>query len=79
MTEVSDNIFREYDIRGTYGEDLTPEVAELLGRAYAIEVKRHGAALSPDFRITVGRDVRLSSKAIRDALIKGLTSSGINC
>jgi len=79
MIEVSDAIFREYDIRGTYGKDLTPEIAELIGRAYALNAVKTGAASDPAFKITIGRDVRLSSTAIRDALIKGLTSGGINC
>lgn len=75
---ISDAIFREYDIRGTWGKDLTAEVAELLGRAYAIYAQRRGAKIGPDFRITVGRDVRTSSKPIRDALVRGLTQSGVN-
>lgn len=79
MIEVSDAIFREYDIRGTYGKDLTPETAELIGRAYALNAIKTGEAKDPGFKITIGRDVRLSSSALRDALIKGLTSSGINC
>ncbi|MBI5588712.1 MAG: phosphomannomutase/phosphoglucomutase [Deltaproteobacteria bacterium] len=79
MIDVSDAIFREYDIRGTYGKDLTPEIAELLGRAYALNAIKTGRAKDPGFKMTIGRDVRLSSKALRDALIKGLTTSGINC
>lgn len=77
MKDISDDIFREYDIRGTYGADLTPEVATLIGRAYAIYAgeKTPGKKLT----VTVGRDVRLSSGALRDALVQGLTSSGIDC
>ncbi len=75
---ISDGIFREYDIRGIWGKDLTTEVAELIGRAYAIFAQRHGKTLGPDFKITVGRDVRMSSKALRDALVRGLTQSGVN-
>lgn len=79
MAAVSDTIFREYDIRGTYGKDLTPEVAELIGRGYAAFVKKLGVMKDPSkFKMAIGRDVRVSSTAIRDALIKGLTSSGIN-
>ncbi|MBI5642998.1 MAG: phosphomannomutase/phosphoglucomutase [Deltaproteobacteria bacterium] len=77
MIEVSDAIFREYDIRGTFGADLTPEVAELLGRAYAIYVRKLGL-FKDKFKITVGRDVRTSSNAIWDGLRKGLTESGID-
>ncbi|MBI5562496.1 MAG: phosphomannomutase/phosphoglucomutase [Deltaproteobacteria bacterium] len=80
MAEISDVLFREYDIRGTYGADLTPEVAELIGRAYAVYARRAGT-WKPGARltVTVGRDVRLSSNALRDALIAGLTESGIDC
>ena len=75
---IADGIFREYDIRGIWRKDLTTEVAELIGRAYAIFAERHGVKLGPDFKITVGRDVRMSSKALRDALVRGLTQSGVN-
>ncbi len=74
---VPENIFRQYDIRGVFGEDLTLEVAEALGRvfaAYLLKVKDLKTA-----RVSIGRDVRLSSTEIKDALIKGLTSSGIDC
>lgn len=79
MTQIPDNIFREYDIRGVYGKELTNEVAELIGRAYAIYIKKKGIQAGKDFKVTIGRDVRVGSKALRDSLIKGLTSSGINC
>lgn len=75
---LSDGIFREYDIRGTWGEDLTAEVASLIGRAYGTLAARHGAKVGPGFKVTVGRDVRLSSKALRDALVAALTESGID-
>lgn len=75
---LSDGIFREYDIRGTWGDDLTAEVASLIGRAYGILAARHGAKTGPGFKVTVGRDVRTSSKALRDALVGALTESGID-
>ncbi|MEK6758623.1 MAG: phosphomannomutase/phosphoglucomutase [Deltaproteobacteria bacterium] len=79
MQGVSDQIFREYDIRGTFGKDLTPEVAELIGRGYAALARKTGLLKDgASFKISVGRDVRLSSPEIRDALVKGLTESGID-
>ncbi len=83
MVELSDNIFREYDIRGVFGEDLTEHTAELIGRGYAtylrdaLGVSKGGG--NGRLTVSIGRDVRLSSTAIRDALIKGLTESGIDC
>ncbi len=61
------SIFRAYDIRGVYEEDLTPEIAENIGKAY-------GTYLGGD--IVVGMDNRLSSEVLKQALIKGLTSTG---
>ena len=71
---ISEKIFRQYDIRGIWGEDLTSEVAELIGRAFGTYAgKLYGRN---DLRLTVGRDVRLSSGAMADSLIKGLVSTG---
>ena len=66
-------IFREYDIRGVVEKDLTPDVVEKIGRAYATLARERGVK-----RITVGRDGRLTSPALRDQLIAGLTSAGVN-
>ncbi len=66
-------IFREYDIRGIVEKDLTPDVVEKIGRAYATLARERGVK-----RITVGRDGRLTSPALRDQLIAGLTSAGVN-
>jgi phosphomannomutase/phosphoglucomutase len=75
--DIKDKIFREYDIRGVFGEDLTVEVAEALGRASAryLSKKRGKERL----RVSIGRDVRLSSDKLRDALFKGLTDSAVDC
>jgi phosphomannomutase/phosphoglucomutase len=61
-----DHIFRAYDIRGIYGEDLTEDVATRIGAAFAkfLEGKT----------VVVGRDVRISGEQIRDALVNGLLS-----
>lgn len=70
---INPQIFREYDIRGIAGEDLTPGVVEILGRAYGTYLKKQGG-----INVVVGRDCRLSSEAFRDALIKGILSTGCN-
>ena len=38
MTKINKLMFREYDIRGIYGEDLTPDIAYLVGRAFATKL-----------------------------------------
>jgi phosphomannomutase/phosphoglucomutase len=77
VSAIPDNIFREYDIRGVYGADLTDETAELIGRGYAIYLR--GRGVEDPITVSIGRDVRLSSNAVFDALVKGLTESGVNC
>jgi len=69
--KLNENMFRMYDIRGVWGEDLTAETAEIIGKAFGTYVRQKGIK-----DVLVGRDNRLSSRPIRDALIKGLTSTG---
>jgi len=66
------SIFREYDIRGIVGKDLTIDIAESIGRAYATM-----AQLKDVHTVAVGRDGRLTSPSLRDSLIKGLTNGGL--
>ena len=80
--EIKDKIFREYDIRGVFGTeedgaDLTVELTETLGRAVTRLIKERSG--KDKVRVSIGRDVRLSSPMVRDALIKGLTESGADC
>lgn len=69
---ISATIFRQYDVRGVVDRDLTPEVAEALGRGYACLLHAHGIVGA----VAVGRDNRPSGVALRDALVRGLTESG---
>ncbi len=73
MPEINPLIFRQYDIRGTVGEDLTPEVAELVGRAFGTLLGRRGGKTA-----AVGRDCRLSSPELQEALVRGILSTGID-
>ncbi len=66
-------LFREYDLRGIVGKELTADIAERVGRAYATHVQRRGAKT-----VTVGRDGRLSSPDLYRALVKGLLAGGLN-
>lgn len=73
---LNSRIFREYDIRGIYGTDLTDEAAFIIGRAFAAYLRNN--INKKNINISVGRDVRLSSRSLKDYLVKGLTESGIN-
>jgi phosphomannomutase / phosphoglucomutase len=64
-------IFREYDIRGVAETDLASPGIESLGRGLGTYIQRHSGK-----RVNVGRDVRLSSTRLRDALVSGLMATG---
>ncbi|MBH0206968.1 MAG: phosphomannomutase/phosphoglucomutase [Nitrospira sp.] len=66
-------LFREYDLRGIVGTELTEELAERVGLAYATYASKRGV-----LKITVGRDGRLSSPALHKALLKGLLAGGLD-
>ena len=61
-------IFKAYDIRGVYPEQLNETLAEKIGRAFVVHT---GAR-----KVVVGRDMRPHSKPLFDALAKGLTEQG---
>jgi phosphomannomutase/phosphoglucomutase len=64
-------IFREYNIRGAADVELLDGDVEQLGRAFGTYLQRHQGK-----RISLGRDTRLSSPRLRDALMRGLKASG---
>jgi len=69
---LNPGIFREYDIRGIFGEDFSLEDMERFGRGYGTYLGVRGGR-----RAVVGRDCRLSSPQIRDMVVKGLLASGL--
>jgi phosphomannomutase/phosphoglucomutase len=66
-------VFREYDIRGIAGSEITDTDVTALGRAFGTYMSREGKR-----RIVVGRDCRLTSDRYRDLLVEGLLSSGMD-
>lgn len=69
--EITPTIFREYDIRGLVGREITVETAGAIARAYAAYLRERG-----ERRVVVGRDLRESSPQIRDAVVQALVESG---
>src|SRR5437879_696830 len=67
------SIFREYDIRGVVGKDLTVELAEKIGRGCGARGVRAGAKA-----IAVGRDGRTSGPVMREGVLKGLLGCGLD-
>jgi phosphomannomutase/phosphoglucomutase len=71
---MNKNIFREYDIRGIVGPDLTDETVTIVAKAIGTFFRRNGAK-----RIAVGFDARMSSPRFLDLLIKNFNDCGIDC
>jgi len=77
--QINPSIFREYDIRGIAGRDLSPEFAELLGRAYAQYISgRTPVAGRRKLTVGVGRDCRLTGENYASGLIAGLRAGGLD-
>jgi phosphomannomutase/phosphoglucomutase len=77
MPQVNATIFRKYDIRGTVMGDnpqLTPDLARLVGQALGTYLPRTFGTE----RVFVGRDNRLTSPPLQDALMTGIISTGLN-
>ena len=62
--------FKAYDIRGRVPDELNPQLARDIGRAFA-------AVFAPR-KMVIGRDIRLSSASLTEALISGLLESGVD-
>ena len=64
------SIFKAYDVRGVYPDEINDETARAIGVGFAEYLKPK--------RIAVGRDMRLSSPALAAAFIDGVTSQGVD-
>lgn len=71
--KIDETIFRAYDIRGIYNEDITNETAYTLGRSFGSYIKGLGKS-----EAMVGHDNRLSSPVLSENLIRGLRESGVD-
>ncbi|MDX9893561.1 MAG: phosphomannomutase/phosphoglucomutase [Patescibacteria group bacterium] len=65
---INPEIFRSYDIRGTYPDELNEEAAYAIGRAFVRK--------SQTKEVVVGSDMRLSGPSLKTKLIKGITDEG---
>jgi phosphomannomutase len=61
-------VFKAYDVRGLYPDELDEAGAEAIGRAYVEQFEPR--------RMAVGRDMRLSSPAMQEALMRGAAAAG---
>ena len=74
MPQVPPSIFKAYDIRGIYGEQIDGDVAELIGRAFAHVLATLSGKPVGELRVGLGRDMRLTAPELaaryRDGLLR---------
>jgi phosphomannomutase len=73
---VPDEIFKAYDVRGLYGEQIDGDVAEAIGRAFARVLSQLGGKPTGELRIGLGRDMRLSAPELAGRYRDGMVAEG---
>jgi len=76
MATVPPDIFKAYDIRGLYGEQIDGDVAEQIGRAFARVLSALSGKPVSELRIGLGRDMRLTAPELTARYREGLLSEG---
>jgi phosphomannomutase len=71
-------IFKAYDIRGLYPEEIDGELAERIGRAFAHVLSQLSGKPVAELRVGLGRDMRLSAPELAARYGEGLLSAGAN-
>ncbi len=72
IKNINPNIFRGYDIRGIYGDDLTEDVAFTIGKSFGTYIQKDGYK-----KCVIGYDNRISSQPLYEALITGIITTGV--
>jgi phosphomannomutase len=76
MATVPEQIFKAYDVRGLYGDDIDEDIAEQLGRAFVRVLAELAGKDAGDLRVGLGRDMRLTAPALSERYKRGMTSEG---
>jgi phosphomannomutase len=71
-------IFKAYDIRGVYGEDIDASVAESIGRAFTRVIAGMAGKPAVELTLGLGRDMRLQAPELAAAYRAGMVAEGAN-
>jgi phosphomannomutase len=69
-------IFKAYDVRGIYGQEIDAEVAELIGRAFVRVIAELEDKPSAELRLGLGHDMRLTAPELASAYCRGMVAEG---
>jgi phosphomannomutase len=75
---VDPSIFKAYDVRGTYPDQMDEEVAYRIGRAFARVLGELEGKPVERLRVAIARDMRLSAPAMAARYAEGLSHEGVD-
>ncbi len=75
---VSPEIFKAYDVRGLYGEQIDGDVAEQIGRAFVRVLAELGGRPTSQLRVGLGRDMRLTAPELAARYRAGMVAEGVH-
>jgi phosphomannomutase len=76
MSAISEGVFKAYDIRGRYGEELDPDAAYRIGRAFARVIGQLEGKPVSELRLGLGRDMRLTAGDMAMGYTRGMKDEG---
>ena len=76
MANAPEQIFKAYDVRGLYGQDIDADTAEQLGRAFIRVLADLSGKDAADLRVGLGRDMRLTAPDLSERYKRGMMSEG---
>src|SRR5437763_12019874 len=76
MTGIPPEIFKAYDIRGLYGDDIDADAAALIARAFARVISEQEEKPTTELKLGLGRDMRVQAPQLAAAYRDGMCSEG---
>ncbi|MGI9081164.1 MAG: phosphomannomutase/phosphoglucomutase [Thermoleophilaceae bacterium] len=76
MSAVDPTIFKAYDVRGIYREQIDEDVAYRIGRGFVQVIADLSGRATGDLRLALGRDMRLTAPALSECYARGMCEQG---
>jgi phosphomannomutase len=76
VNEIDPSIFKAYDVRGLYGEQIDEQVAYLVGRGFVRVLAEMYGTQPHELRLALGRDMRLTAPALSAEYARGMSDEG---
>jgi phosphomannomutase len=78
VTAIDPGIFKAYDVRGLYGDQIDATVAYRVGRAFARVLAEEEGREPSELRVAIGRDMRLEAPELSARYADGLRDEGVD-